>query len=149
MTLPSSSILITLLCLTASGCVTFSADEPSPSQTVVAPPEGKRLVELVNDAFKTAKLSGTPEVSPVHPAHDAEWGDWMFCIKSNNSDQSPKYAVLIGANSILEVRSFVLIDGCDKETYHPVEIAGRPGDSHRNRAGSLPRSRQHDQTKAP
>jgi hypothetical protein len=143
-------ILITLACLTVSGCVAFSANDPPPPQAaLLPPPEGKKLAELVGSAFKTAKLSGTPEISPLHPAHDAQWGDWMFCIKSNDSDQSPKYAVLIGDNTILEVRSFVLIDGCDKETYHPIEIADQQGDSHGSHARPPPPSRQRHQTKAP
>jgi len=141
-------ILITLVCLTASGCVALSANEPPPPRAELPPPEGKKLAELVGAAFKTAKLSGTPEVSPVHPAHDAQWGDWMFCIKSSNSDQSPKYAVLIGDNAILEVRSFVLIDGCDKETYHPIEIADQQGDLNGSHAGAPP-SRHRHQTRAP
>jgi hypothetical protein len=143
-------ILITLVCLTVSGCVSLSAAEPPPLLAALPPPpEGKKLAELVGSAFKTAKLSGAPEISPVRPAHDAQWGDWMFCIKSNSSDESPKYAVLIGDNAILEVRSFVLIDGCDKETYHPVEIADQQGDLGGSHAGSPSRSRQRHQAKAP
>src|SRR5262249_36219751 len=107
-------VMMMLLCLAAGGCAALNVnDSPPQPRTVRPPPEGNRLAELVSSAFKTAKLPGTPEVSPVRAAHDAQWGDWIFCIKSSESDQLPKYAVLIGDNTILEVRSFVLIDGCD------------------------------------
>jgi hypothetical protein len=99
---------------------------PAPAATPAPPaaapaspsPEGKKLVELVNAAFATAKLTGAPEVSAVRPTHDSQWGDWMFCIKS--ADPSPKYAVLVGHDAVLEVRTSVLIDGCDRETYRPL-----------------------------
>ncbi len=134
-------LLLLLSCLASSGCAGLSAnDTPPQARTGLPPPDGKKLAELVNAAFKTAKLPGAPEVSPVRAAHDAQWGDWIFCIKSNDSDQLPKYAVLISNNAILEVRSFVLIDGCDKETYHPVDAAAKRGDLDESRRQAPPRS---------
>jgi hypothetical protein len=124
-------ILIVFCCLTAGGCAAFNASE-SPPRTVLPAPEGKKLAELVGAAFKTAKLPGAPEVSPVRHTHDTQQGDWIFCIKSDKSAESPKYAVLIGNNTILEVRSSVLIDGCNDETYHAIETA----DQHSGLAGS-------------
>ncbi len=124
----ASPTLIVLFSLIASGCAGLNASD-SPQRDTPPPPEGKKLAELVNAAFKTAKLPGAPEASPVRAAHDAQWGDWIFCIKSNSSNESPKYAVLIGNNAVIEVRSFVSIDGCDKETYHSVEVADQHGGS--------------------
>ncbi len=117
-------ILIVAFCLIAAGCAALDANE-SPPRVVPPPPEGKKLVELVKAAFTMAKLSGAPEVSQVRAAHDTQRGDWTFCVKTNSPDDSPKYAVLVANDAILEVRSFVLIDGCDKETYHPIEITDR------------------------
>jgi hypothetical protein len=123
------SILGTVLYLVAGGCAGFNLNEAVPPQAAAPlPPEGKRLAEFVNTAFTTAKLSGAPEVSAVRAAHDSQWGDWTFCIKSN-ADQSPRYAVLIGHDTILEVRSSVLIDGCDKESYHPLATKDQNGKS--------------------
>jgi hypothetical protein len=136
-------VLIMLLCLALSGCAGLGAnDTPPQPRAVLPPPDGKKLAELVSAAFKTAKLPGAPEVSPVHAAHDAQWGDWIFCIKSSDSDQLPKYAVLIGDNTILEVRSFVSIDGCDKETYHPIEISGQHGNLDGSHVDIPPQSRR-------
>jgi hypothetical protein len=116
-----------MICLTATGCTGVNLTgtglenaAPPPAGAPAPPPapEGKKLVELVTAAFATAKLTGAPEVSAVRPTHDSQWGDWMFCIKS--ADPSPKYAVLVGHGAVLEVRTSVLIDGCDQETYHPL-----------------------------
>jgi hypothetical protein len=126
---PVPLILGTVLYLVAGGCAGFNLDEVMPPQAAAPrPPEGKRLAELVNAAFTTAKLTGAPEVSTVRAAHDSQWGDWTFCIKSS-ADQSPRYAVLIGHDAILEVRSSVLIDGCDKESYHPFATKDQNGKS--------------------
>jgi len=136
-------ILMVLCCVTAGGCAAFSASESPLPRIVPPPPEGKKLAELVGAAFKTANLPGAPEVSPARAAHDTQRGDWIFCIKSNKSDESPKYAVLLGNNTILEVRSFVLIDGCDKETYHPIEITDQHGDSAGSHSDPTHQSQHH------
>jgi hypothetical protein len=122
--LPVRSILTVLLCLTAGGCAEPGGLDSAPQPRVeAAPPDEKKLVELVGSAFKTAKLSGAAEVSPVHATHDNQLGDWMVCIKSSAPDQPQPYAVLIKNNAILEIRSRVAIDGCNSETYRPIEIA--------------------------
>jgi len=145
----ASPVLILLSCLTAGGCAGFLASDALPPRVMLPPPEGKKLAELVGTAFKTAKLPGAPEVSLVRATHDAQWGDWVFCIKSNSSEESPKYAVLTTDNTILEVRSAVLIDGCDKETYHPIEITGQPGDVKDSPGNPPPRSSRQHRTRAP
>jgi hypothetical protein len=127
--MPARPAAIMFVCLIASGCAVFSQDDAS-LKAAPPPPEGKRLAELTTAAFAQAKLAGAPQVSPVHPAHDSQWGDWMFCITGNTPAGQAKYAVLIGHDAVLDVRSSVLIDGCDKETYHPLETAdhkGKPG----------------------
>jgi hypothetical protein len=122
--MPMRRILLMLSSLTASGCASINLEDPPP-QTAPPAPEGKRLAELANEAFARGKLTGAPEVSAVRAAHDSQWGDWVFCIKSSSADQTLKYAVLIGHDAILEVRSSVLIDGCDQETYHPLAPAAQ------------------------
>jgi len=83
-----------------------------------SPPEGNRLTELAKGAFATAKLTGTPAISAVRPTHDNQWGEYMFCITS--TDPAPKYAVLVAGTRVLEVRTGIVIDGCERETYLPL-----------------------------
>jgi hypothetical protein len=120
--MPMRRILLMLSSLTVGGCAGISLEDP-PRQAPSPAPEAKRLAELANLAFTMAKLTGAPEVSAVRATHDSQWGDWVFCIKSSSADQSLKYAVLVGHDAILEVRSSVLIDGCGQETYHPLALA--------------------------
>jgi hypothetical protein len=140
------SALAVLLCSAVSGCaelgVTGSVQQP---RVEPAPPDEKKLAELVAGAFKAAKLSGAPEVSPLHAIHDGQMGDWMVCIKSSATDQPLKYAVLIGNNSVLEVRSLVSIDRCDNETYRLIKIANvqaAPIDAHAAAPPTPPRPRR-------
>jgi hypothetical protein len=113
--------VITLICLIACGCAGLSPPDDSTPHVPSPSPEGKKLTELANAAFATTKLPGKPEVSPVRATHDAQWGDWMFCIKSDSAADSRKYAVLVGHDAVLEVRSMVMIDGCEQQAYHPLE----------------------------
>jgi hypothetical protein len=134
-----------LLCLAVTGCAEFDvkgSELPAPP----VPPDEKQLAELADAAFKMTKLTGAVEVSPVRATHDAQWGDWAFCIKSNDPQQLPPYGVLIYDGKILTVRSHIIIDGCDKETYHSVGNSSAPGKSRVD----LPQPSPHrHQTRAP
>ncbi len=141
--------LTMLLCLAASGCGTMDARQSASTARPVAPPDEKKLAELINSAFTTAKLSGTPEVSPVRATHDTQGGDWVFCIRSRGADEMPAYAVLIRDDTISEVRSHVSIDGCYAETYRPIEIKAQQGAPGGTKADLPTQSRSRNQTKAP
>ena len=114
-------------------------------QAVAEPPDEKKLAELVNAAFTTAKLSGAREVSPVRATRDTQMGDWVFCIRSRSTDQTQEYAVLLRNNTISEIRSLVSIDGCHEETYRPIEIKAQKGVS----GETTKQSRSRPQTRAP
>jgi hypothetical protein len=142
--------LTMLLCLAASGCVTMDAkDSASRVRAAAVPPDEKKLAELVNTAFTTAKLSGAPEVSPVRATHDTELGDWVFCIRARGAGQMPEYAVLIRDNTISEIRSLVSIDGCHGETYRPIEIKAQQGVAGGTKVNPSTQSRGRHQTTVP
>jgi hypothetical protein len=141
--------LTMLLCLAESGCAGMDAQESAAKVRAVAePPDEKKVAELVNAAFTTAKLSGAPEVSPVRATHDTQLGDWVFCIRSS-ADQRQEYAVLIRNNTMSEVRSLVSIDGCHEETYRPIEIKAQQGGSGKTNVNLSTQSRSGHQTRAP
>jgi hypothetical protein len=142
--------LAMLLCLTASGCVALDAKEStSPAPVVTVPPDEKKLAELANTAFATAKLSTAPEISPVRAAHDTQLGDWVFCIRGRDADQMREYAVLIRDNKVSELRSSVLIDGCHDETYRPIEITSQGRGSGKTNVKPSTQSRSRPQTSVP
>ncbi|MBO0753900.1 MAG: hypothetical protein J2P53_17405 [Bradyrhizobiaceae bacterium] len=112
-------ILLILCCLTICGCAGINLSGSAPDAGP-QPPDEKKLAELARTAFATAKLTGAPQVSSLRATHDNQWGEWVFCVKS--AEASPAYAVLIGHEAILEVRTSVFIDGCDRETYSPLAV---------------------------
>jgi hypothetical protein len=119
--LPLVAMLAAVLCLAVSGCAEFAGPDSARQARVDAgPPDQKKFAELVNSAAQTAKLSGTPEVSPLHAAHPPQGGDWMFCVKGSGPNEKATYAVFIRDNSILDVRSGIIIDGCNGDTYRPL-----------------------------
>jgi hypothetical protein len=139
-----------LLCLAASGCAALDANESTSTPRAVAlPPDEKKLAELVNAAFTTAKLSGAPEISPVRATHDTQAGDWVFCIRGRGADEMQQYAVLIRNNTISEIRSSVIIDGCYEETYRPIEITAQRGVSGKTNVNPSTQSRSRPQTSVP
>jgi hypothetical protein len=110
-------------CLALAGCAGLGGLETP--QRVVSVPDEKKLAEIVGTVFKAAKLAGNAEVSPVRATHDTQRGDWAVCVKGSAADQ-PRYAVLIRDGTIIDYRTQVAIDGCDTETYRPIDIVGQP-----------------------
>jgi hypothetical protein len=118
---PLFAIRTAVLCLAASGCVDFAAlDSARQARVDAGPPDQKKFTELANTAAQTVKLSGAAEVSPLHAAHPPQGGDWMFCMKGSGANEKATYAVFIRDNAILDVRSGVIIDGCNGDTYRPL-----------------------------
>jgi hypothetical protein len=73
----------------------------------------------------------------------------MVCIKSSASEQTLKYALLIKDDTILDIRSRVLIDGCDSDTYRPIEIVSQKGVMAETHVDLSPQSGRRRQKKAP
>ena len=64
---PATGAILTLaLSFAVSGCAgVLGTDSAQPPQAMAAPPDTKKLAELVRSAFQMAKLSGPGEVSPL------------------------------------------------------------------------------------
>jgi hypothetical protein len=112
-------LLAALVCLSLGACALSGtefeaikrAQAPAPSliQTTVA-------VE-----FRNAKLTGKPEISDLHETTGPQPGDWMLCFKSDGSDQTARYAMFYRSDRLVAARPAVVIDGCHKADYHPLE----------------------------
>jgi hypothetical protein len=113
----SGFLEILVACLIVSGCADLAATDQA--REPPTPPDQKKLAELVASAFQMAKLTGTPEVSPLRVATHGP-GQWMFCMKSTAATEIPRYAVYLRDNGIAEIRAGVFIDGCNKDTYEPL-----------------------------
>jgi hypothetical protein len=112
-------VLIPVCISTLAACGGLAKFDPvQPS----APPDETALGTAIVDGFRESKLSGSPEASELRQARGTQPGDWFVCLKGNREEKS-QYAIFFRGNSVVQSRFAVLIDGCDKETYHPVRHA--------------------------
>ena len=100
------------------GLAKFDPVQPS------APPDETALGTAIVDGFRESKLSGVPEASELRQARGIQPGDWFICLKGS-AEERPQYSIFFRGNSVVQSRFAALIDGCDKETYHPVRHAVR------------------------
>lgn len=112
-------LLMTFVCLGIGGCA-LSGSEIEAIQRAEAP--APSLVQTTVAAeFRTAKLTGNPQISDLHQTTGPQPGDWMLCFKSDGSDQAVRYAVFFRNDKLVTSRPAAIIDGCHKADYHSLE----------------------------
>ncbi|MFZ0840062.1 MAG: hypothetical protein WAM77_21560 [Xanthobacteraceae bacterium] len=110
---------MTFVCLGIGGCA-LSGSEIEAIQRAEAP--APSLVQTTVAAeFRTAKLTGNPQISDLHQTTGPQPGDWMLCFKSDGSDQAVRYAVFFRNDKLVTSRPAAIIDGCHKADYHSLE----------------------------
>jgi hypothetical protein len=66
-----------------------------------------------------AKLLGTIEISDFRPT-DHGPGRFMVCIRGVSNDfRTGTYVVFFDNNAYMGLRLPAILDGCEKQTYHP------------------------------
>lgn len=123
-----------MLALAVSACVlgacahgpdpappTAQSENPEPAGTIAPyPPDMAYLAPTIEEAFKSAKFTGYPRVSPVRPAPVSALGDWIVCLTSDSESERRIYALFIRDNAIVDARLAVVIDACADETFAPL-----------------------------
>jgi len=119
---------VVVACLGAGACSGVlpyeRSNAPGPTDRVVA--------QAVRSAFAEAKLSGTPEVSPIRAAHPVSPGDWLVCLRSSDTRQRRlHYAIYFTGSTHVRSQLAALVDRCDDDTYLPfvdggARVAGPP-----------------------
>ena len=125
--MPAMRPLFVLAGIILAGCST-GADPPG--LETASPPDISRLAAKIQDVFKTAKLSGSPLVSPPHPAPVNALGDWVVCLRSDAESDPRIYALLIAANDVADYRLALMVDQCANQRFEPLPAApptNRPG----------------------
>jgi hypothetical protein len=111
--------LAALVCLNLGAC-TLSGTEFEAIKRAGAP-ASSTVQTTVAAEFRTAKLTGSPQVSDLHETTGPQPGDWMVCFKSDGSEQAVRYAVFFRNDKPVTSRPAAIIDGCHKVDYHPLE----------------------------
>jgi hypothetical protein len=115
----ATCLLTALVCLDVGGCALSGTEIEA--ITRAGAPAPSLVQTTVAAEFRTAKLTGKPQISDLHETTGPQPGDWMLCFKSDGSDQAVRYAVFFRNDKLVTARPAAIIDGCHKADYHPLE----------------------------
>ena len=118
--------MLLLLCSTLAAC-SDSVDFP-PMAPYVPPsmPTEQVLSKGITQAVADAKLIGTIEVSDVRPT-DHGPGPFMLCIRGvSNDSRTGTYAVFFDDKADKGLRLPAILEGCEKQNYHPFVPVAEP-----------------------
>jgi hypothetical protein len=113
-------LALLLVAVAATGCAVSDLGAPQ-SPLPSNPPNLDVVAKAAVELFTKLKLPGSPEMSPLRPAHPSSLADWMFCLRSDADDIPRNYAVFVRNNDIVNYRLAVQIDACVRERFEPVE----------------------------
>jgi hypothetical protein len=126
--------------LAAVACLALAACDPGvPAPPVVYVPPSMPTTEAIGKVVKLAAteahLTGPIEMSDLRPT-DHGPGHFIVCIRGVSNDfRTGTYVVFFDNNDYKGLRLPAILEGCEKESYHPV-----PVEPEKN-AGPKPRAR--------
>jgi hypothetical protein len=112
------SISTVLASLFLSGCGTSPI---APLPDVPNAIAWKEINQNIYSTFNSLKISGAPEISPLH-RNDAlgPLAEWAICLR-NHGGNNVKYVVfLISQNKIVDFRLAIDLDRCEEQDYMPL-----------------------------
>ena len=95
-------LTILLVALLASACSFSGIGEPSADP----PPDSKDMIaayQAIRSAYAGFKLSGKPEMSPVHRVRGGYLAEWAMCVRNDDAEQAPVLHVLFQGPEDLRV----------------------------------------------
>jgi len=112
------SIWTALVIFFLSGCAPTPGLLPPDIPNAV---DWKELNQNIYSTFNSLKMSGTPEISPLH-RNDAlgTLADWTICLRNSGGNDTKYIAFLISQNKIVDFRSAIALDRCDEQDYMPL-----------------------------
>ena len=110
--------LLSILALAAStsACSFSGIGEPLPDP----PPDEKDMGEAhkaIRKAYAGFKLSGNPEMSPVHRVKGGYLAEWMMCVRNDDPDKRQYYTFYFKDRKISEWRLSPIVEGCEAQTF--------------------------------
>jgi hypothetical protein len=88
-----------------------------------AEPNYRRIVaDNIKTLFPGQAVSGM-EISGVRPVDHLKGPSWLTCLKFDAGGTPQHFAIFIQGDKIIDSRAGVVIDGCHRETYTPLELS--------------------------
>ena len=118
------SIFVGFAGLFLSGCgTTLVASAPVVPDAI----EWKAIQQNIYSAFISLKLSGSPEISPLHknealgtPAESA------ICLRNSGGGDTKYVVFLMSQNKIVDTRLAIELDRCNEQSYAPLAKPSAP-----------------------
>jgi len=76
--------------------------------------------KLASERVSTLTITGglvAPTISPLRKAHTVAFADWMACIQGQGEGQRRMFAIFYRDRKVADLRTAVVIDGCDLESF--------------------------------
>ena len=102
-----------------SGCSFSGIGEP----VADPPPDQKDMSEAykaVRNAYAGFKLSGKPEMSPVHRVKGGYLAEWAMCVRNDDASKRQHYTFYFKNRKISEWRLSAIVEGCEQEAFTPL-----------------------------
>lgn len=110
---------ILILALLGSACSFSGIGEP----VADPPPDQKDMsaaYKAVRGAYAGFKLSGNPEMSPVHRVKGGYLAEWAMCVRNDDANKRQYYTFYFKDRKISEWRLSPIVEGCEKQTFTPL-----------------------------
>jgi hypothetical protein len=112
------STLVVFAGLFLSGCATAVVTSAPVVPNVI---EWKAIHQNIYSTFTSMKMSGSPEISPLHkndalgtPAASA------ICLRNSGGGDTKYVVFLMSENKIVDSRSAIQLDRCNEQSYSPL-----------------------------
>ena len=120
MRLRSATIGAVLAAALLTGCSLGESGAPEPGFEVQGVPNPAAMPDKILDTFKSAKLTGHPQLSGVRRAPVTAPADWMICLRADVPSDPRVYAVFLRPGQVVDYRLALAVDQCAGESYAPL-----------------------------
>jgi hypothetical protein len=87
------------------------------------PPDAKDMsaaYDAVRKAYAGFKLSGNPEMSPVHRVRGGYLAEWAMCVRNDDAGKRQYYTFYFKDRKIFEWRMSAIVEACETQTFSPL-----------------------------
>jgi hypothetical protein len=112
------------------GCSSLAPpSDAAPPPTGVDPGYIKLVATYMKNTFKQLSPTDVTEISTPRWVESEKGWTWLSCVHFIDHGRKRTYALFFNQTAVVDARYAVLIDGCSKQTYSPVDMSfgARPG----------------------
>ena len=115
-------LTISLIAALTSACSFSGIGEPVADPV----PDAKDMIAAyaaIRTAYAGFKLSGNPEMSPVHRVRGGYLADWAMCVRNDDASKRRYYTFYFKDRKISDWRLSAIVESCETQTFTPLPAA--------------------------